>query len=161
MRASIFVVGLAAAALAGCGGLGSAAGNASGATSPSPSPGRGAFGNAVVGQVVTLASNKMTVSDQGGNATVTYDSSTMVLQSGAGSLSDAATGTCVTATGQKDASGAVAATTLQVELNMNGNCAQPAGGFGAGQSPRPGGRPGQGSPRPGGQGQGPGGNGPN
>lgn len=140
--------------LAGCGGIGNAAGNA-GAARTSPSPGRGAFGNAVVGQVTQVSAGKMSVSDQGGDVTVAYTTSTSVLQSGTGSLSDAAPGTCVTATGQKDASGALAATTLQVELNMNGNCTQPAGGFGGGQgagnpSPRPSGaRQGQGSPRPG------------
>jgi hypothetical protein len=154
VRASFFVVGVAAALLAGCGGIGNAAGGTAGAAKTSPSPGRGAVGNNVVGQLVKLASGRMTVSDQAGNVAVSYDSSTTVLQSGTGSLADAAAGTCVTAAGEKDASGAVAATTLQVELNMNGNCTQPGGGFGGGQSPgpgqspRPGGRAGQGSPRP-------------
>src|SRR5207245_1283110 len=93
----------------------------------SPSPGRG-NANAASGQLVNLASGKMTLSDQAGNVTVSYDTSTGVLQTGTGSMADVAPGVCVTANGEKDASGAVTATTLSVMLNMNGNCTQPAGG---------------------------------
>jgi len=154
VKASIIVVGVAAAVLAGCGSIGGSAGASSNAASASPSPGRGAFGNAVVGQVAQVASNKMTVDDQGGSVTVTYGSSTSVLQSGTGTLSEAVPGTCVVATGTTDASGVVTARTFQVQLNMNGNCALPAGfgggQAGAGRSPAPGRSPGPGrSPRPG------------
>jgi len=153
VKASILVIGAAAAVLTGCARIGSAGGASAGAAGTSPSPGRGAFGGAVVGELVQLSAGKMTVSGQAGSVTVAYDSTTTVLQSGAGSFADAAPGTCVTVTGERDATGAVAARTLQVELNMNGNCVQPGGGPGgqspaAGQSPRPGARPGQASPRP-------------
>ena len=57
----------------------------------SPSPGRG-NGNVAAGQLVNLASGKMTLAEQaangGGttNATVSYDTSTTVLQTGTGLL---------------------------------------------------------------------------
>jgi hypothetical protein len=155
VKASIFVVGVAAAAvLAGCGSIGSTA--SATAAKTSPSPGRGAFGNAVVGQVSQVASGKMTVAQQSGSVNVTFDSTTSVLQSGAGTISQAVPGTCVVATGTTDASGTITARTFQVQLNMNGNCTPPAGagqgGFGGGQGPGAGGsspRPGRGSPSPG------------
>jgi hypothetical protein len=150
VKASIIVVGVAAAVLAGCGGIGSSAGASGGAAAKtSPSPGRGAFGNAVVGQVSQVANGKLTVDQQNATATVTYDSTTSVLQSGAGSLAEAVPGTCVVATGTTDAGGVVTARTFQVQLNMNGNCTPPAGVV-AGQGAGAGGqRPGRGSLSPG------------
>jgi len=152
VRASIIVVGVAAAVLAGCGSIGSTAGaSTTNAARTSPSPGRGAFGNGVVGQVSQVGSGKMTVDQQSGSVTVTYDSSTSVLQAGAGSITEAVPGTCVVATGTTDASGALTARTFQVQLNMNGNCTPPAG-VGGGQGPGAGAfspRPGRGSPSPG------------
>jgi hypothetical protein len=134
----IIVVGVAAAALAACGGI--AGGSpASTAARTSPSPGAAGLANAVFGQVTNVAAGKLTVNGQGGDATVAYDSSTSVLQSGTGALTDAVPGSCVMATGTADAAGAVTATTFQVQLNMNGNCNTPPAGFGgAGASPRPG-----------------------
>lgn len=156
MRASIIVVGVAAAVLAGCGSIGSPAGASSGAAAKtSPSPGRGALANAVNGQVSQVASGKLTVAQQNGSATVTFDSSTSVLQSGTGTLAEAVPGTCVVATGTADPSGAIAARTFQVQLNMNGNCTPPAGAGGGqgaggnGQGAGGGGRAGRGSPSPG------------
>jgi hypothetical protein len=151
VKASIVIVGVAAAVLAGCGGIGGGASASSNtAARTSPIPGRGAFanGNAVTGQVVQLATDKVTVNGQvgngkTGNTTVSYDSTTTVLQSGTGSMADVVPGVCVLATGQKDAtSGVVTATTFQAQLNMNGNCALPAGA-GGGQG-RPSASPGQG-----------------
>jgi hypothetical protein len=151
VKASIIVVGVAAAAvLAGCGSIGSTAASATAART-SPSPGRGATGNAVVGQVSQVANGKMTVAEQNGSVNVTFDSTTSVLQSGAGAISEAVAGTCVVATGTTDASGAITARTFQVQLNMNGNCAPPAGVGGGGQGPGAAGfspRPGRGSPSP-------------
>ncbi len=144
MRASIIVVGAAAALLAGCGSIGSSASPAASAAKASPSPGQG--GNGIVGQLVQLNSGKMTISDQAGEVTVTFDSTTSVVQSGSGSLADAAVGTCVLAAGTSDPSGAVTASTFQVQLNMNGNCAAAAGFGGQGGQ---GTRTGRGSPAPG------------
>jgi len=147
VKASIIVVGVAAAVLAGCGSIGGNAGAAAATTvKTSPSPGRGAFGNGVVGQVSQVASGKLTVDQQNGSVTVTYDSTTSVLQSGAGSIAEAVPGTCVVAAGTTDAGGTVTARTFQIQLNMNGDCTPPAGlggGQGAGggaprRSPSPG-----------------------
>jgi Domain of unknown function (DUF5666) len=153
VRASIiFVVGVAAAVLAGCGSIGQPAGASGAAAQTSPSPGRGAFANGVAGQVSQVGSGTMTVAQQSGSARVTFDSSTSVLQSGTGSLSEAVAGVCVVATGTKDASGVVTARTFQVQLNMNGNCTPPAGlggGGGGGGGQGAGGRAGRGSPSPG------------
>jgi hypothetical protein len=149
VKASIIVVGVAAAVLAGCGSIGGPAGASGGAAAAktSPSPGRGA--NGVVGQVSQVASGKLTVDDQSGSVTVTYDSGTSVLQSGSGTLAEAIPGTCVVATGTTDASGTVTARTFQVQLNMGGNCTPPAG-LGGGQGAGGGSpRPGRGSPSPG------------
>ena len=152
MKASIIVVGVTAAAvLAGCGSFGSTAGASATAARTSPSPGRGAFANGVVGQVSQVASGKMTVAQQSGSVNVTFDSTTSVLQSGAGAISEAVPGTCVVVTGTTDASGTITARMLQVQLNMNGNCTPPAG-VGGGQGPGAAGfspRPGRGSPSPG------------
>ncbi|HEY4025878.1 MAG TPA: DUF5666 domain-containing protein [Candidatus Dormibacteraeota bacterium] len=136
MRTSIIIVGAAAAVLGGCGSIGNTTGASSGtATTASPSPARG-NGTAVVGQVAEVGSGKLTVTDRAGNVTVTYDSSTSVLQSGTGSLTDVVQGACVGAMGQKDAAGAITATTLTVMLNMNGNCTPPAGVSGGVQGNR-------------------------
>jgi hypothetical protein len=137
VRASIVIVGVAAVVLAGCGSIGNSAG-ASGASSgtaakTSPSPGRG-NGNAVVGQVAQVSGGKLTVTGGTTDSTVSFDSSTTVLQSGTGSMADVVQGTCVGANGQKDASGAIAATTVTVMLNMNGNCTPANGGPGGGQA---------------------------
>jgi hypothetical protein len=151
VKASIFfVVGIAAAVLAGCGGFGSPATASTSSAKTSPSPGRGNF-NGAAGELTKLSNGKLTLSDQAGTATVSYDSSTTVLQSGTGSLADLAPGVCVNATGQKEATGAVTATTVQVMLNMNGNCNQPAAGFGGAGAPSPGASPraGRQSPGPG------------
>jgi len=153
VKASIIVVGVAAAAvLAGCGSIGSTAGAASAnAAKASPSPDRGAFGNAIVGQVSQVGGGKMTVAQQNGSVNVTFDSTTSVLQTGAGAISEAVPGTCVVATGTTDAGGTITARTFQVQLNMNGNCTPPAG-VGGGQGPGAAGfspRPGRGSPSPG------------
>ena len=151
MKASVIVVGVAAVVLAGCGSIGSAAGASATVARTSPSPGGGAFANGVVGQVSQVAGTRLTVDQGNGTVTVTYDSSTSVLQTGSGSIAEAVPGTCVVATGTTDASGTIAARTFQIQLNMNGNCTPPAG-VGGGQGPGAGGfspRPGRGSPSPG------------
>lgn len=132
--------------LAACGSSGGTATASSGSAkaSPSPSGGRGAFGgNGVSGQVASVSSGKLVVTDQSGSVTVTYSSSTGVLQSGTGSLADLTAGTCMTATGLKDPSGVVTASTLSAMLNMNGVCNPPNGA-----GPSPGAGPGGGQGRP-------------
>jgi hypothetical protein len=157
VRVRYLVIGFAAVALAACGG-GSPASTSGTSAKASPSPsGRGANAarNGVAGKIVQLTGTQLVVNGQNGNATVTYDTSTMVVQAAPGSLKDAAPGACINVTGQKDASGAIQATLIQLMFNMNGNCTPPPGananGNGAGGQGRgPGASPGAG----GGQGQG-------
>ncbi|HSR24201.1 MAG TPA: DUF5666 domain-containing protein [Candidatus Eisenbacteria bacterium] len=146
-------MGIAAVVLAGCGSFGSSATASSSSAKASPSPGRG---NGAAGQLVRLSRTSMTLNDQGSSVTVSYDSSTTVLQSGTGEPADLTPGVCVTATGLKETTGAVTATTVQVMLNMNGNCTQPAGGFGGAPSPGQSPRAGRQSPGPGASPGGPG-----
>jgi Domain of unknown function (DUF5666) len=151
VKASIFVGGIAAVLLAGCGSGGGTATASSATAKPSPSPSGGRGANAVSGQVASVSNGKLVVTDQSGNVTVTYTSSTGVLQTGTGSLADLTAGACVTATGLKDPSGVVTATTVTAQLNMNGVCNPPngaspspgagAGGFGGGQGRGPGAGP--------------------
>lgn len=139
--------GIAAALVAACGATSSAPTSAQTAASASPASraaGQAAFGAGVTGKVVQLTASQLQLNGQGGSATVDYAADTPVLQTAAGSLSDVQAGVCVLATGQPAAGGAVAATTLSVMLNMNGQCTGggfPGGGPRAGGSPRPGASP--------------------
>lgn len=150
MRAWILLPGAAFVVLAAaCGATGNSTGTASKPTPAAAARGGSAQANAlgagVSGKVTQLAATQLQINGQNGNVIVDFVGSTMVLQSQAGSLGDVAPGVCVTATGQPASSGGgITATTLSVQLNMNGNCATPAG-FGGGA--RPGARP-SGSPRP-------------
>jgi hypothetical protein len=136
LRLTILLTAVAAAALTACGGLGAAPKTASSPSPASPSPGRGAGGSAVSGKLVQLNGALLVVNEQAGDVKVSYDNSTMVLRTTAGSASDIAAGACVNATGQKDATGLLTADAVQVMLNMNGTCSRPGsagGGGGSGQ----------------------------
>ena len=144
MRLSILILTAAATVLAACGGT-----NPARATAAHPSPtasARGNLGNAVGGKLTQLNGSQLVLSAQSGDVNVTTDSSTRVQRTSAGSLAEAVPGTCVSVTGQKDPSGAVAATSLTLMPGMNGVCTQQAGG-------------GQGAGAGGGQGAGAGGQG--
>ena len=120
MRVRFVVLVVAAAALAACG-IGNSA-NKSPAGSSSASPGPGGRANVVAGSIAQLSTGKLVVNEQPGTVQVTYDGSTMVLQSGTGSMADVVAGVCIIANGQRDAAGAVSASAVQVMLNMNGQC---------------------------------------
>ncbi len=141
MRVGIVVTAIAAALLGACSGIG---GGGSPSSSKPATPGPGERGTVVAGSITQLSSGKVVVNEQPGTATVAYDDSTMVLQSGTGTAADVAAGTCVTANGQRDSAGAITASAVQVMLNMNGQCSllqQPAN---ASPRPFPSGSPGQG-----------------
>ncbi|HEX6489088.1 MAG TPA: DUF5666 domain-containing protein [Candidatus Dormibacteraeota bacterium] len=123
-------------------------GSANAANTPkaSPSPGR-QFRNGASGQLVKITGMTLILSGANGDTTVTYDSSTRFLKNSTAALGDIQPGTCILATGQKDASGAITAATVRLTPSTNGSCAGPGGG-GAGQ-PGPGGFGGFRSPRPG------------
>jgi hypothetical protein len=133
----ILLVGITAATVAAaCGGTSAASSSAPAAASTGA--GRG---NSVAGQVAQLSGFKLVLSGQTGVTNVTFDSSTRVQQTVSGVLADIVSGTCITATGQKDASGSVTAVNVQLSPKANGTCA-PAARNGA--SPNPGRSPGGG-----------------
>lgn len=132
--------------VAACGGS-TTASTAQSRSTPRPSARAGFAGNAVGGQLTQLTGARLVLNGQSGSVDVTYDGSTRFLQTVASSMAEATVGTCVNATGQKDASGAVTATTVNLMLNMNGTCSQPnAGGGGAGGAGGQGRVPGGGGP---------------
>lgn len=130
--------------------LSACAGNVS-ASSPktSPTPGR-AFRNGASGQLVKITGTTLILSGTAGDTTVVYDSTTRISRTSTASVADIVPGVCIFATGLKDATGAVTATSVRVTPSSNGSCAQgaPAGGgggaggglFGGGgfATPRPG-----------------------
>ncbi|MFI5283966.1 MAG: DUF5666 domain-containing protein, partial [Candidatus Dormibacterales bacterium] len=129
-------IGLVAAALvvAACG---SAATAGVVATSPSPSAGAGFRGGAS-GQLVQINPQTLILTGPNGDVTVTYSSATTVTKTSLAALADIAVGMCVNATGQKNASGAIVATTVTVSPGTANGCpvrAIPTPSPGA--SPRP------------------------
>jgi len=111
-------------------------------TTGSSLPGRyGGFrdGNLTDGSVVSLSGSTLVLNTSSGDVTVDFSSSTPISQTGTGSVSDIAVGSCITATGS-DAAGTIVANRVTVSPEVNGSC--PATSF-AGGNPGgfPGGRP--------------------
>ena len=120
-----------------------ACGNAtSAAPSSSPSPGAG-FRNGASGQLVQINGQTLILTGPSGDVTVTYTTSTTFTKTSIGTLADIVRGTCIFATGQKDAAGAVTTTTVLISPKTASGCA--ARGFGPnggqGGSPAPGASP--------------------
>ncbi len=137
MNRSIPVLAAAAIfALAACGGTAGAA-----RTTTSPSPGGGnAFRNGASGQLVQISPTMLILTGPNGDTTVTYTSTTTFTKTSIATLADIAKGTCVFATGQKDASGLVTATSVLISTKTATGCATQ--NFGPptpapGSSPRP------------------------
>jgi hypothetical protein len=125
---------VSAIAVAGCGSASAAAGAA---TTPTPArTGRG-LGAGTAGQLVQVNGNTLILSTTAGDATVDYSSGTTITSTSTGSPGDIVVGACVVIVGQKDAAGAVTASSVRLSKSVNGSCA--AGlrpGAGAGGSPR-------------------------
>ena len=132
----ILLVGIAAAIVTACGG-----GTGASSSTPAAATTGGGRGQSVAGQLAQLTGSKLVLSGQNGATDVTFDSSTRVQQTATGALADIVAGTCITAAGQKDASGSVTAANVQLSPKANGTCA-PAARNGA--SPNPGRSPGGG-----------------
>jgi Domain of unknown function (DUF5666) len=143
MYRPILVIAAAAAfALAGCGAAPTAA-----TSSASPSPGAGnAFRNGAAGQLVQINGQTLIVTGPSGDTTVMFTTSTSFAKTSVASLADITTGTCVVATGQKDATtGAITAASVRLSPKSSAGCT--AGGFAPGGAP--GGTPRAGAtPRP-------------
>src|ERR1700682_1937568 len=145
MNRSITLIAVAAAfVLAGCGATATAA-----KSSASPSPAAAnALRNGAAGQLVQINGQTLILTGPNGDSTVMYTTSTSFAKTSVATLADITTGTCVLATGRKDATtGAVTATSVRLSPKSSAGCA--AGGFAPGGNPRAGATPPAGAtPRP-------------
>jgi hypothetical protein len=143
------LVACAGLALAACGSA-----NAASNSKPSPSPSARAR-NGAAGELVKISGKELTLNSANGDVIVDYTDATTFQRTSTGSLADLGPGKCVVVTGQKDATGALIASAVQLSPKLNDSCQPPAlrgpGGNGGGapagtpRSPRP--SP-SGSPRP-------------
>jgi hypothetical protein len=116
----LMVVGAAACVMAACGSTPTAAGSAT----PSPSAGgRGAFANGASGQLVQINSQTLILTGATGDTIVTYSANTPITKTSIAALADITVGTCVVATGTKDAAGAITVTAVRVAPKPAGGCA--------------------------------------
>jgi hypothetical protein len=131
--------------IAACGST-SAAAPPSGA---SPTPGaRGAGRNGASGELVQLSGSSLILSTQAGDVTVTFAATTTIQKTSTAGVADITVGSCIIASGQKDATGQLVATTVRLSPAVNGACSFGNFGGGGGQRPTPSGTP-SGTPRPG------------
>ena len=122
---------------------GSAATANTSTSSPSPSGGAAAqFRNGASGQLVQVNGQTLILTGPNGDLTVTYSSTTTFTRTSTAVLADIVPGVCIVATGQKDSTGALTATTVRLSPKPAAGCGA-AGRFGpnasppAGASPRP------------------------
>jgi hypothetical protein len=143
-----FIPTIAAAAfvLAACGASANTA-------SSSPSPGTGnAFRNGASGQLVQINGQTLILTGANGDTTVTYTTDTTFTKTSIASLGDITRGTCILASGVKDAAGTITATTVSISPKAATGCATRNFGPSPGASPRPTPTPNpSATPRPGGQ----------
>lgn len=126
--------------LAACG---TAAGAAKSAAA-SPSPNRGAgFRNGASGQLVQITGQQLILTGTAGDTVVTLTTTTALTRTSIAALADIVPGACIVATGRKDASGALTATTVRISPKGPTGCGAGGSGFGQGPggSPRPGATP--------------------
>jgi hypothetical protein len=112
-------------------------------SSPTPQGGAGAqFRNGAAGQLVQVNGQTLILTGPTGDLTVTYSSTTTFTRTSTAVLADIVPGSCIVATGQKDSTGQLTATTVRLSPKPAAGCAA-AGRFGpnpsppAGASPRP------------------------
>jgi hypothetical protein len=127
---------LATLALAACSST-SAATNTGSKASPSPSGGaNGRRPGGTAGELVRIAGTSLLVNTQTGDVSVALQSNTPVTRTRTGSVADITKGSCITATGTKDSSGALTAQTVLLSPAVNGSCTG-AGIFGGADGARP------------------------
>ena len=135
-RSNLLVVIGAAIIAAACGNAASAANSAT--TSPSPRAGGGAFRNGASGQLVQISGQSLIITGPNGDTTVTFSATTPITKTSTATLADITPGTCIVATGTKDASGAVTATAVRLAPKPAAGCsASFAAPPGAEATPRP------------------------
>jgi hypothetical protein len=148
------VVGATALSVAACGSSNTAAPTApagpTGSTtaqaqaptqSPSPAPAPGGTGR-VAGLIASVTDNAAQVTQQNGNATVDFTSSTQVTEVTSAALSDVTAGSCVSvrpARGKSQGGQSITARSVRVSPAVDGKCQQPnqppAGSPSSGPSP--------------------------
>jgi hypothetical protein len=120
-------------AVAGCGSA-SASNGPGGTPTPSGSP-RG-LGGGTAGQLVQVNGTTLTLSTASGDVAVAYTSATVITTTSTGTPGDIVAGVCIVIAGQKDATGAVTATTVRLSQPVAGSCAPGRQAGGGGGSPR-------------------------
>jgi uncharacterized protein DUF5666 len=109
-------------------------------TSPSGSPATGgALRGGSAGQLVQINGQTLILSGANGDITVSYTSATSITKTSTASLADIIPGMCIVATGVKDTTGLVTATTVRLAVKGANGCTagRAGGGPAAGASPRP------------------------
>lgn len=132
-RSKLLLFGLTTIAVAGCGSA--SASGVGGASSTPAAAGRGGGGTA--GQLVQINGSTLILSTAAGDVSVDFTGSTTIVSTSTGSTADIVPGSCVVIAGQKDATGAVTATTVRLSQPVNGACTLGAQPGGTGGSPRP------------------------
>jgi hypothetical protein len=111
-------------ALVACG-SGSAAGSSGSSASSNASGsanGRGFLRNGAAGELVQINGMTLILNTQSGDVTVVYSDTTQILKTSTGTVADIVPGKCIIASGQKDATGAVTASTVRLSEKINGSC---------------------------------------
>jgi len=107
------------------------------ATGVSTSPGSGQTGGpqgagrrGTAGELAKIDNNTLILNTQAGDITVQITPTTPVQKTSTGTVADIASGSCIVAVSQKDASGALTAQTVRVSSKQNGTCTfgRPGGG---------------------------------
>jgi hypothetical protein len=137
MKRLMLLLGVAAVlTLAACG-SGARASNGP----ASPNAGRGAqFRGGTAGQLVQINGQSLILTGAAGDIVVDITGSTTMTRTSVAVLADIVPGTCIVATGSKDASGALTASMVRLSQKQASGCsatAFPGQGPGAGGSPRP------------------------
>jgi hypothetical protein len=137
MKRSNLLVVIGATIFAAACGSGASASNPP-AASPSPGAGAAAFRNGASGQLVQINGQTLIITGPNGDTTVTYSTTTTITKTSTATLADITPGTCIVATGSKDASAAVTATTVRLAPKTAAGCTASFGPPpGAGATPRP------------------------
>src|SRR5216683_5288682 len=121
-----------------CGSAATASNGAS--SSPTPQRGGAQFRNGAAGQLVQVNGQTLILTGPSGDLTVTFSSTTTFTRTSTAVLADIVPGVCIVATGQKDSTGLLTATTVRLSPKPAAGCAA-AGRFGPNASPPPGASP--------------------
>lgn len=120
-RIMIAAAGLATLAVAACGSA-NASSTSSSSSTASGGGGRGFGRNGAAGELVQINGTRLVLNTQTGDVDVAIGSNTSVVRTRTGTVADIVAGSCVVATGQKDATGAFTASSVRVSPAVNGAC---------------------------------------